>query len=152
MNDMSEIPPQSTAQSVLQFTDELIDFYEKGQTKYGGRLFRFRVFSIGASVLVTVLSGITAISGHIPWLVTIVAGASTFINTFLVTTKANEYYILSGSQRGKLKGEKLLFLGGGGEYAKETSPEGRLRLLSERVRAIYAEGREGWERINRSDK
>jgi hypothetical protein len=143
-------PP--TPQDVLKFTDDLIQFYAGGVSKYGGRLFSLKVLGIASSVLVTVLSGISFVSKNYAWMVTIVAGLSTFLTTLLTTTKAHEYYVLSGGQQGKLKAEKLLYLGSGGPYAQETTDQGRLRLLSERVSQIYADGRKSWEQINRPEK
>jgi hypothetical protein len=96
-----------------------------------------------------VISGISAVKDGWSWVITIVAGLSTFFTGMLTVSKAQEYYLNAGSQHGKVDAEKVLFLGGGGPYATATSPEAKIQLLAERVQAIYNQGQGDWEGVNR---
>jgi hypothetical protein len=150
-NPMPQLPLNpSDPGKVLTFVEELIQYYGDGAQKYGKRLFRLKAFGIASSVLVTVLSGISAVAKPYPWVVTVVAGLSTFLTGLLTTTKTQEYYVIASGQQGKLEGELLLYYGSGGPYAAEPTEAARVRLFVERTHQIYAEGRQAWERANKS--
>ena len=125
---------------VVSYVDGLIKYYGSRATKYGRALWTYKVLALTSSVGVTVLSGIQAVSGNYPWLITIVAGSATLFNGMLAATKAQEFYLQAATQHAKVSSEKILFLGGAGAYASETSREGRLKVLAERVQTINLHG------------
>lgn len=152
MQPKSEQDPAKSAgqsQDVLSYVDSMIAYYRGGAKKYGTQLWVLRTASLLFSIAVTVLSGIALITNRMPWLVTVVGGLATLFTGILTATKVQEYYLTAGSQHAKVYSEKLLFLGGGGPYAKEAASEGKLRLLAERVQEIYAGGAREWEHANR---
>jgi len=125
----SEINQPPSSEKVVEWVDDVVQYYAGGAAKYGARLYWLKTLGISASVAVTVLSGISVISTPYPWVITIVAGLSTFLTTMLSATKAQEYYVIASAQQGKVEGELLLFYGGGGPYAKESTEATRTRLL-----------------------
>jgi hypothetical protein len=135
--------------SVLENVNLLVKYYRGGALKHGGRLKKYSTLGLLFSVAVTVLSGIKEIQSAYPWIITIAGGLATIFTGLLALTKAQEYYMLSASQHAKVYAEKLLYLGGGGDYANEQTPEAKRRLLVERVQAIYLAGSQRWEGVNR---
>lgn len=139
-------------EEVLSSVDKMIDYYSSRSTKYGWRLWMFKVFGLLSSIAVTVLSGIPLIQTGCPWLITVVAGLATLFAGLLSATKAQEYYVNAGSQQAKVASERLLFHAGGGPYRLAKSPEDKLRLLTERVAAINLAGMKDWENINKGEQ
>ena len=134
---------------VLSNVDGLIKYYRGGSRKHGKRLSLYTRLGLLFSVGVTVISGVSRIAASYPWIITIAGGLATLFAGLLSCTKAHEYYLHSGSQHAKVYAEKLLYLGAGGPYSKETTADGKLRVLAERVQDIYAGGARQWEGMNR---
>ncbi|MFL6447371.1 MAG: hypothetical protein ACJ746_06730 [Bryobacteraceae bacterium] len=108
--------------SVFENVNKLVEYYRNGARKHGGRLKRYSRLRLLCSVAVTVISGIKEIQAFCPWLITVAGGLTTIFTGLLTVSKAQEYYMLSSSQHAKVYAEKLLYLGGGDEYANEPSP------------------------------
>jgi hypothetical protein len=145
MSQTGMVAPGGVSQSfeereklALEFAQKSIDWNYKN-AQWAGQLFRSgQIAALIFSVLVTVLSGISAVRDKIGWLVTVVAGLGTIANGVLTLTRVQERQRLTMLAGADLVKERFMYLEGVGPYA-EPDREKRLGIFSTRMADAHSE-------------
>lgn len=143
LSGQSPLPQQTQTNDALQFCHHLMQDF-KARADRHKRTFKFlRYASVSLAIIVTVVSTLTATRGNFLWVVPIISGLAALCTTLLSTTNSQERWVHSRGVQQELEAEHFLYIQKAGPYAS-LDEEGRLRLFSERIIAIWSEGQQGW--------
>jgi hypothetical protein len=144
---MTSDTPRAPRDAALAECQKLFDHFDTRASKYKRTFQWYKHLSISLSIAVTVLSALDVAYGKSllwAWLLPFTSGLVTFSTAMLHASNAHELWLRARSMTHKLETERFLFLQAAGPY--DADHDQNIRLFSERIMAVWAEGHTNWEK------